>query len=969
MKALPYSVHIALSTYPQKGIKEYKNFLREFYSSYQDSFKSRTNEIDEFLYEPLTYHLFGAYDVAAISFIDTFNFAQKLFFPTNEKIKTVSGNGGIKPLRLYPIYFQIYTGILHDYSDIMDLKVWFKKKKEKQPTFTAICNIKINNGLLIGNGNLILYPIMLFLEHVIENKLRSHDFVLIQSFNWAEISLILFTDEKIEKLAEVVQIIRELTLFELERYDLLNNHKGISRTAINKMKNVLNTSLYKKMAAEKEINSKGIHLFVDTHTHFGVRFDSIIPFNGNNVAVINENLLPEYTIETQIKPGHLEKFDHSLKRSGFNANLKFISGTSDYSMELENKCDLLEFSRYLKSEYLNENEMETSKVLKKQTRRFKTKLKFPTPPKKSQLDVSDLKVSSYLNNQVYTVEQIAEIKNSLRKLKISRSLRERVIKVFYNYNNGIQDPILYNLYIDFNGFLSYLENFVIKSAEENDNLFESGRYDNSFIYRVSKIESKLEKILLIFDDSFSYRFLNNGNFENLNEFNLGFNCSLQQLLTAFDNIGKEIAKSFFYAPGLPLTTINEITTKSNIVSINYNLFHLLEPGNVFSLLAKELLNQLLVNKEDFIDNKELPQIYSLLNQYSEVSKYLIFHLKSFLIERNLPNLPEFDFNYLGEDGIRFIYTFNCNWELYYYWFWHSAMQNSSFYLTTGSMSFEDFVLQLFRLMLFYSVFISEDSTNWDEKYFEIPIPELTDHWEKSWQLHKNIICEFCEKNSQKIELFKEITSILGAYIINNDINLEDSINIIGDKRTPKSSGYKTIHRMIYEPKSVAIKDFDWRSDFHDTVHEKFSMRYHGVNSKGLEIKNLFNKIVEENRDIPSEEDRSGVLIYDSMNYISPSFYYNTLAYGYLSWMYERNGENIKFLRREARTGEILNEFNMDLDHYVYIDPMGGHYSNNEANRNSYMQIRNMVLDALIHLGYVIKKGLFNDKQTRIENEK
>ncbi len=143
---------------------------------------------------------------------------------------------------------------------------------------------------------------------------------------------------------------------------------------------------------------------------------------------------------------------------------------------------------------------------------------------------------------------------------------------------------------------------------------------------------------------------------------------MQQLLTAFDNIGKEIAKSFFYNDGLPLTTINEITTKSNIVSINYNLVHLIEPGHVFSLLAKELLNQLLVSKKNFISKEELPVIHSLLREYSVISDTLSRELKKITKSHPHENLQEFDFNYLGEDCVRFIYTLNCNWELFYYWF-------------------------------------------------------------------------------------------------------------------------------------------------------------------------------------------------------------------------------------------------------------------------------------------------------------
>ena len=146
------TLHIVLATIPQKQEKafnttvienhftRYRNQTQKYCNVnsegyyYCENDRKRTTPI---LYNPLRYYILGNYDIAYISLIDNFKFAQRLFEPGNDK----------KVQTFTPHTFQSFSGI--NTHDSKFLRSFFyehlEKEKKKSKYFLGICNLKLNN--------------------------------------------------------------------------------------------------------------------------------------------------------------------------------------------------------------------------------------------------------------------------------------------------------------------------------------------------------------------------------------------------------------------------------------------------------------------------------------------------------------------------------------------------------------------------------------------------------------------------------------------------------------------------------------------------------------------------------------------------------------------------------------------------------------------------------------------------------
>ena len=989
MRPLPFTLHLALSTFPQKNKKTYHEFLLEFYNNYRKEseklLRMDEKKYDKLLFRPLIYHMFGSYDVGVISLIDTLNFAQKLFFPTYE-----DGNN----CAVYPAYFQVYTGILQEFKSNynFDFKKCMEKTIESKPKYMAVCSLKVNNGFLLGNGNILIYPLIRLIDNLIRDLSGNENHIIMQSFNWSELCVILFDNDRIENLAKIIQQIRNLTFTNLNLFlksiPSSNSSKEFESIVLNDLQleiekihkkglssYIRSNSLYNKI---RNINLRSeyenSHLFVDSHSHFGVHLKTLLKGNGE--------LLKDTRcyIETHIKPGHFKYFNELLNENEFNIKANFISGSTDYTITAQQNemFDLLKFTRLIKDE---------NKNIEQHVRKTKTRILFD--PFYSTTDKTDVitrygivDFSDTLNSCAYSIQKICEIKNQLKSLKISRSLRERIIKAFYNYNNGIQDPVLYNFYIDFKGFLEHLRRTIKFYYKNNQEYILRGYHSEAFNKNVGYLESVLLDILNIFDDAYAYRFLNTSTFENIHDFNIDFNSSVQQLITVYDNISKMVARSFFYSNDLPLTTINEIRTKSNQISINYNVFHLLEPGHIFAILIKELLNPLLKDKTIFLgnSNSEAQDVLERINRFNKLFDNQLRELVKNEFDKHLQefdkHLQEFDIDYLVIDFIRFGYTFNFDWELYRYWYWHTALQNSSFYSTLGIMEYQSFLLAMFRLLLFYKVFIDIEGDGWSNSQLNSPLPELSDHWEKSFSRLTKLIDKICFILDDDIKEFVRKSSAMMGYIFRNDfqLNNEKQRNITTKKfkRNESAINVNVIKEMILDK----VK-FKFENDFADRCRHVYQAQINltkenqnrnisDIASVRFEIVWKLSKEFElQLRNIDDVEYICKVpFLYNFRNYLSPVLYYNALSLAYLRWIKMKNNGSIHLLRRCHKTGKPLVSFStcQTENSFVYIDPLGSNFIIGALNRETYMKARNKVLNALIHLGYIIKRDFLTKQR-------
>ena len=141
-------IYIALAKYPLGKEKVYIEKLRGLFKSYKENVNkylkcnqdSSDSEIDEYLkdlYEPGVFHMFSHFDIALISLIDNFKFSQRVFephFEENDNLRSVS--------------YLIMSGEVISPKPIDEI-TWIKNRTNN---FIKIVQLKLNNGILVGNG-------------------------------------------------------------------------------------------------------------------------------------------------------------------------------------------------------------------------------------------------------------------------------------------------------------------------------------------------------------------------------------------------------------------------------------------------------------------------------------------------------------------------------------------------------------------------------------------------------------------------------------------------------------------------------------------------------------------------------------------------------------------------------------------------------------------------------------------------
>ncbi|HAO09433.1 MAG TPA: hypothetical protein DCQ50_21175, partial [Chryseobacterium sp.] len=544
------------------------------------------------------------------------------------------------------------------------------------------------------------------------------------------------------------------------------------------------------------------------------------------------------------------------------------------------------------------------------------------------------------------VGKIIAINEQLKKLKVSRQIRAKVIKIFHNYNNGIQDPVLYTYFLDFGFFISNL----IKRVKHYSNQFDRILKDNSDYVDINtqEIESNLFKLIDIFQESFNIRMLNCFKYEDITDFDLDFNSSIQQLLTTYNTVAIAIGNNIYAKEEEevlygPIVRLNFKNTVSSYDSINYNVYNFLSPEVVFFTVVKEIMNHFSVQKELGF-NKEIDILKGDFEKGIKSINYLLDYYESGLI----------DFDYYFIDIIRYIIVCNHDISLFQYWFWQINLQNSSMYDAIGVMRENHFKVELFRICFLAKLF--------DEQTFlECPIPELENYWERYYHKTIEAIDLLFDKSPQLITQFRKLTfEQAGRYlqtIQNNDVkevilSFKSKNNYMTNDSDYKQEQFrKKIDEFI---KEIEIESAPREYGFQSKL--SFSLTYY--NDYLSIFKNLNKQAIEDGQPILYKKETHG----------HPIAYLNGLMYSYLFHLLEKN-KKINFLRRSWSDGKPLKSFIevSNSDALYFIDQTGSIFFTDSAKVNQYFKMRNGVLQSLFDFSNKQKVQIFKKIKTLMSN--
>jgi hypothetical protein len=905
------TLHIVLATVPQRQEKLFlRSIDRDYYVNYRNNSKSYCSKPDEnylydkrdkekeipVLYNPLRYHILGNYDLAYISLIDNLKFAQRLFEP---KLNT----GDNKEPDVYaPYTFQSFTGIT--YHEDQKLKSFFYdylRSGGRKKYFLGICNLKLNNAFLIGNGKDFLDSVYSVINRQINefnNKAVKEDcidYLILQSFSWFEFSVLLFSNNP-DSISTIIRKLRSLSISHLTQKSKL-------------AENSLYHELFKHIPLKDLMKA---NVFADTHTYVGIHCDLIE--KNKNEQFVREFLAKEKKIkfkteiEWQVKPGHMHLLVEMLQKKSKEYRLNFdfqskylLAGKSDYLLQEESESILTNI--FLFRLMLDEP------LLYDHVRKIRTRLLFRMDSKKIKSDgKQSLNLYKELKWLARKNRETAKLDEQMKALKISRQIRTKVLKIFTNYNNGIQDIILFTYFLDFKIFIDDLRDFINKEYTNwEDSCGTTGGsnllLDNHEKERitVSELENKLMRRIEIFQEGFNVRMLNSYQFEDITDFDLDFNSSIQQLLSAYSSMIMEIGNVFYaekYVYG-PAVQLNLKDTLSSYISINYYIHHLTSPEFVFSTVTKEILNN---------DQYDTEIVKSMHAKYNSVKTELdISHPYVYaMVESELVDL-----NYFFIDTQRFVVSFDCDFKLYYFWFWTYVLQNPLIYDKSGIVNEEHFKKELFRMLLVAKYF---DLDIQSEIY--CPLPEIQTYWDRHFPKLSECVDEYIKFLNEK--------GILAEFTKYMFMRYEKFLEIFSEEPESLIEGTEEDAKKAAPLYNLSQK---YRAVFNiDGFYQK-------------EQKQRLYKAMNKNR-LPTE--------------LRQWFFYMV---DHLRLIYTCNNGNISFLRRDWKTGKPVRSFiSSNIEQHLYsVDQTGGLFFDDMKQLNEYSKLSAYALTRLIHFSLVNKK--------------
>lgn len=948
-----FTLHIALTNLPQKGSADFIDKIRnDLFASYREKSQQflSNGKLDPELFNPLEYYIFGSYDIAFISLVDRFKFSQKLFVPPHQVAKKNTTTPTTNSFGNYDSSaFQVISGVCPLINDEFKPQRFIRSKRKKTAStrFVTICNLKLNNKLLIGNGTKLYDSVVITINEVIkeifdldDTSIRNKYFIM-QSFSWFEISVVVFTDKLDEQkisasgngeqknIKTLIGRLRTLTLSDLEKYTKGKINGGLSHNEIYR------NSIY----ITEDIDSSDYQadcnfLFSDSHSYIGVRRDIV----ESKTGLYHEEIKTQ--VEAQLKPGYLKEFKDTIGsilgyknqpiHNADDDSQFLITGKYDYQFQFNSRniASNLALIRTLTEK--NSDEVEsTGNKLGKYTRKLKTTLAFDYTPVAEKKNHSRIEFQDILRKLL--IEEIGinirDIDRDLKRLKVSRLIRGKIAKIFYNYINTIQDSILFIFMLDLVDFVSYLKNFISSMAAQfAENFKPKNKVAAIEFEMVNRIEEKLVTLIDTFQKSYLLRFLNSYQFEDINDFDLDFNSSPQQILSAYNSLAKEVQSFFFPSeknysfPKSPVILINFRNTVADAYSINYDVYHLLSPEFIFFTIVKEILNKYREIKTP--KDSDERYLLSIKEKSNELAKWISSH--KYFNSLRKKGLACQDIDNIFLDYVRMGLMFCFDYKMFFTWSWTYNLQNAAMYDSIGLFNESHFQKELLRLL-----FVGFLTNNQDiiEKEIKCPLPELQIYWNRYFIVYK----EYLEKLFQKNE---------GG----------DSY-----KENPLETFIKAVHTF-----------------FDDSLLRKFSNTVKTISGSSIAANELrhvdffllcgakYNESHENDFIIQLIQEGKPIFLdcLDNLSYLQIF----QLGYTYLRYIYLENKCEVNFLRRNWDDGQPLKQFieyNPRKKDFLYnIDQMGGLFFTNNAKAKKYFKMRNSIMLTIWHTGMILKKKHF-----------
>ncbi|MEN0004422.1 MAG: hypothetical protein AAF798_09770, partial [Bacteroidota bacterium] len=887
---------------------------REYSFNREADRNAHTEEFEEYFYETAGYYLFGTFDLAVIAFVDDFKLGSKTFHPYSYLSEEALRDSEDRPLEPENFIFQTTTGFTPAHSNDKKGSIglfekardtFLKSKSEgKRFPLIGICELKLNNGLHIGSGNAMIQLAAQMIETKLEAspKHGAHfEFILLQTYSWNEFVLLIFSDSY-KTITEQVLDIREMTFGQLQVFD---------DKSANYFEQVRENCLLRRMIMHKEADPALIHnahVFVYSHTTFGFDIELMPMVIQDGKAQIPAHFKPiedhslSINMLLSVKPGHLKTVAKELKQRGIDWRVHVGSG--DLLLPIsENDV------HFTYEKVLSQNDL---KHLSRHLRSVQTipELKFEVEELSGTAVEEHFFYSRELHQFAYSLQHIKELRSLLLRCKIGKTLRERIINMYVNYNSGVRDPLLFTYFVELQSFL-------------NKTLFDIARLAERPKQAVEASSMYLESATSDYEKAFRNRFYLSYLMNRVTDYNMEHNGGIQQLVSIFDGVYKMVSEillvPYSQRPSLCVSSIPRIDVNENFVELSYA--HLLQPSIFLSIITATASKH----------------FFKFVEPSSEEDLEALHH--KMLIVQNLPLIEEMafleDLSDLFGDLVNYYVTYNKDSELFLFWYWHHFLQNPDMYTNEGSIDEELFVKYLLRLMLLFE-FLDRNPRFFGTRIVA-PVPELQDLWFRWFPRTRGkfrtlIDSEGAEALEDWFTLAKKV--IKEVLVVNNYVGINQS------EETQNIQFVKILQR-----KGVEIIP-DTRADL---LNELVRVRQDDLSFLSDTIMALLEK--------------GKVYFPDKVGDRPLAFYTQAVILGYLKLLSKQFGPNLSVLYRLDTSGhpadflEANESFTRKYADYTF-DPSGGIFLTSIEARRAYFRYRIALYHTLNGLAAKAKEQLF-----------
>ena len=685
------------STTLKKSFEKHKKALKRYDPS---------GDADDSLYAPAGYRMFGSHGLVVMSLVDDYSFFHRHFNKNHLQTLLKDSSNTV-----YDYNSVIISGVTEKDGESLEQKAKesFLLRKNRFP-YVGIIRIKVDHRVLRGKGHGMetLRKIKNQIDALAESHLAKWSchakHITIECFNNDELTTIAFSDSL------------------LYLFDFFGEVRGIKNTDKKINQEYIDTS-------NKDSDNKPCekHMFGTTYMSFG--YDIGYVFGKKNERFMNpkKNELEQLWIHciVETKPGHCDKFSDYLENE---TNLKVESVVKNISggCSIVATMPLKSISELEKLCLKDDNDSPRNNIFLRDVRKIKVSIRTANGMGKCTVE-EHIHNSPADDGDPIDEGYISEVKKLMKKIGVSKMLRERVLALFELYNRAYKDLLQ-------RFFLDELLPFIKDYHNMLNDMYVRGDC-------IAEIEDAMNDEITNMENACYDRLHSDKHHTTPLEYSGG----IQQHLTSLDFAYKTIRRAFgFDDPKTYVTVTGAHRAASERSLFMLNINDVVFPELFITAVWKEVANfaiELLRDEAYLVvasDDDYRKHIEKLLTGWSKfvqndesanILKYHLTHSDFYLSTDKVCRITDtFDLKellqYFCKDYIVYHFAFQTNFEMMWHFYFKVMLQTTTCYCRLNEIDSRHFIHMLLRLFMVGLLSDDDDDRKFIEKQASVPFDSL-----------------------------------------------------------------------------------------------------------------------------------------------------------------------------------------------------------------------------------------------------